>query len=246
MRPMACAFSTKRLRNSAAVIEPAKPRLAGIVDVGDVRVEQPRRRAATAAAATPDRSPPAPALAIARRPAPRRRCRRAAGRAPAPRARRRSASPCRSAGRALPRRPAPAHRRGSSRPSASVLPISTVMPLRLCSTSPGRKALPAMAFSTAGISTRSRTCSFAAMIICGKAQHVGRPAHVLLHQRHAGGRLDVEAAGVEAHALADQRDLGRARRAPGDVDEARRARAGLAHGVDHREALLERLAGDHR
>ncbi len=49
------------------------------------------------------------------------------------------------------------------RPSASVLPISTVMPLRLVSTSPGRKALPAMLLSAAGISTRSRTGSFARM-----------------------------------------------------------------------------------
>ena len=33
----------------------------------------------------------------------------------------------------------------------------------------------------------------------------GRPTHVLLHERHAGARLDIEAAGIEAHALADQR-----------------------------------------
>ena len=38
-----------------------------------------------------------------------------------------------------------------SRPSASVLPISTVMPLRLGRMSPGRKALLEMEFSTAGI-----------------------------------------------------------------------------------------------
>ena len=41
----------------------------------------------------------------------------------------------------------------------------------------------------------------------GKAEHVRRAAHVLLHQRHAGRRLDVEPAGVEDDALADQRHL---------------------------------------
>ena len=40
------------------------------------------------------------------------------------------------------------------RPSASVLPTSTDRPLRVASTSPGRNALPAIAFSTAGTSTR--------------------------------------------------------------------------------------------
>ena len=50
----------------------------------------------------------------------------------------------------------------------------------------------------------------------------GGAAHVLLHVEHAALGLDVEAAGVEAHALADQRDLGMARIAPGDVDEPRR------------------------
>ena len=39
----------------------------------------------------------------------------------------------------------------------------------------------------------------------GKANNRSRPAHILLHQVHACGRLDVEAPGVEAHALADQR-----------------------------------------
>jgi hypothetical protein len=49
----------------------------------------------------------------------------------------------------------------TSRPSASVLPISTVSPLRLRYTSIGRKASPDTAFSTAGTSTRSRTGSCA-------------------------------------------------------------------------------------
>jgi hypothetical protein len=40
----------------------------------------------------------------------------------------------------------------------------------------------------------------------GQRQRMGRAAHVLLHQPHAAGRLDVEAAAVEADALADDRD----------------------------------------
>ena len=43
------------------------------------------------------------------------------------------------------------------RPSASVLPISTVIPLRMRITSPGRKASPAMLFSTVGTRRRRRT-----------------------------------------------------------------------------------------
>ncbi len=56
----------------------------------------------------------------------------------------------------------------------------------------------------------------------GEAEHARRPAHVLLHQRHVVAGLDVEAAGVEADALADQRHLRVRRVAPGDVEKARR------------------------
>ena len=63
----------------------------------------------------------------------------------------------------------------TSRPSASVLPISTVRPLRDVKMSSGRKALPATAFSTAGISTRSRTFSFASITICASASTLAAP-----------------------------------------------------------------------
>lgn len=49
---------------------------------------------------------------------------------------------------------------------------------------------------------------------------VGGAAHVLLHRAHGRGRLDVEAAGVEADALADQRDLRRILATPGEIEEA--------------------------
>jgi hypothetical protein len=52
----------------------------------------------------------------------------------------------------------------------------------------------------------------------GQRKHMRRAAHVLLHQAHAGRRLDVEPAGIEAHALADQRDAGMGGVAPFQLD----------------------------
>jgi hypothetical protein len=54
-------------------------------------------------------------------------------------------------------------------------------------------------------------------------QGVGRPAHVLFHQLHAGAGLQVQPAGVEGHALADDRHHGRGGVAPGHLDQPRRA-----------------------
>ena len=48
-------------------------------------------------------------------------------------------------------------------------------PLRRVSTSPGRKALPAIAFSTAGMRTRSRTGSFCPIIISASASTPAAP-----------------------------------------------------------------------
>ena len=96
-----------------------------------------------------------------------------------------------------------------------------------------------MAFSTIGRITRSRRRRPASMIICGQRERRRGAAHVLLHQQHAGVRLDVEAAGVEGHALADQCDGRRVRRAPGEIDEPRRLMGRLPHGMDQRKAGLE-------
>jgi hypothetical protein len=63
----------------------------------------------------------------------------------------------------------------TSRPSASVLLTSTVSPLRLRRMSPGRKALPEIAFSTAGISTRSRSRSPSVMIARARPSAVAAP-----------------------------------------------------------------------
>jgi hypothetical protein len=77
-------------------------------------------------------------------------------------------------------------------------------------------------------------------------QHVGGAAHVLLHQQHRGGRLDVEAAGVEADALAHQGELGAPFLAPTHFEKPRRLMSRPAHRMDHRESLgQQRLAGDH-
>ena len=53
----------------------------------------------------------------------------------------------------------------TKRPSASVFSISTVSPLRLGKTSPGRNALPEILFSAIGKSTRKFKGSFAPIIM---------------------------------------------------------------------------------
>ena len=80
----------------------------------------------------------------------------------------------------------------------------------------------------------------------GDGHHGRRTRHVLLHVQHAGRGLEVEAAGIEAHALADQRDLGIALAAPHKIDQPRRAAAGAANGMNHGIVLLQEIvAHDH-
>src|SRR5262249_25324567 len=69
---------------------------------------------------------------------------------------------------------------------------------------------------------------------------------VLLHVEHAALGLDVEAARIEAYALADERDLGMARLAPGEIDEARGTRGGAADRVNERKICLEEVIADDR
>src|SRR5262249_40126098 len=63
----------------------------------------------------------------------------------------------------------------------------------------------------------------------------------LLHVEHAALGLDVQAARIEADALADQRHLGVARVAPGHVDEPRCARCRATDRVHERKVLLEQV-----
>ena len=76
----------------------------------------------------------------------------------------------------------------------------------------------------------------------GEPKHIGGAAHVLFHQGHAGGGLDIKAARIKAHALADKGYLGSPRRAPGKIDEAGLPGACLANRMNHREAALQGLA----
>ena len=72
-----------------------------------------------------------------------------------------------------------------------------------------------------------------------QGQSVRRAAHVLLHQPHAAGVLDVEPAAVEAHALADDRDARMLGVALFGLDQPRRAlaRGGGADRGDQRIAF---------
>ena len=78
----------------------------------------------------------------------------------------------------------------------------------------------------------------------GQGKSMGRATHVLLHQQHPAARLDVQAAGIEADALADDCDLRVLFIAPVQFDHARRvaARGGAADPVDHRKAALQSVA----
>ena len=78
----------------------------------------------------------------------------------------------------------------------------------------------------------------------GEREHGRGAAHVLLHQQHRAFRLDVEAAGVEADALADQRHLRRRRIAPGEVDQAGLPGGGAADRMNEREIAGEEIVAD--
>ena len=75
-------------------------------------------------------------------------------------------------------------------------------------------------------------------------QHQRGAAHVLLHEDHAARGFDVEAAGVEADALAHERDQRRALLSPAHVDEPRLARAALAHLIDEWIVLPQQVLAD--
>jgi len=80
-----------------------------------------------------------------------------------------------------------------------------------------------------------------------QAQHMGGAAHVLFHQLHVARRLDVQAAAVEAHALAHQGQLGVAFVTPHQVDQTRLAPrgGGAADGVDGGIILGDQAVAHH-
>ena len=78
----------------------------------------------------------------------------------------------------------------------------------------------------------------------GEREHGRGAAHVLLHQQHRAFGLDVEAAGVEAHALADQRHLRCRRIAPSEVDQAGLPGGGAADRMNERKIVGEEIVAD--
>ena len=78
-------------------------------------------------------------------------------------------------------------------------------------------------------------------------QRMRRPAHILLHQQHAGGRLDIQPARIETHSLADQRHARGAGVAPCQFNQARGmvAAGSPAHRVDHGVVALQDVAARH-
>ena len=100
------------------------------------------------------------------------------------------------------------------RPSASVLPISTLSPLRerIDVERPERVAGDRILHRRDQHAQRHLQARVHDHV--RERQHGRRPAHVLLHQQHGAVGLEIEPAGVEAHALADQRHLGIARPCP--------------------------------
>ena len=152
------ACLTKRRRNRAAVTEPAngpsETLFMSATRAVEVRlVAAPERHAphriADAVPAASDCDGELVVVGVERR---QLRAQRHAGRA-------RQRGEARDGVGAAPRRPAPAR---PPAPAALGVGVADLHGLaaRLVSTSPGRKALPAMLFSAAGISTRRRTSSF--------------------------------------------------------------------------------------
>ena len=121
----------------------------------------------------------------------------------------------------------------TSRPSASVLRTSTVLPPYMVRTSPGRVALPDGMFSARQAYAVTRTGQPELGDREGRSRHRRGPGHVALHRHHRVGRLDRQAAGVEGDALADERDvrdgLGRL---VGHGDQSRAASRALADAQD--------------
>ena len=94
------------------------------------------------------------------------------------------------------------------------------------------------------MSTRSRTFSLRAMIMCASASAVAAPPMSFFILSMPAVGLDVEAAGVETDAFADQRHMRMLDVAPRHVDQPRLAGGGAADGVDERKILVQQLVAD--
>ena len=112
------------------------------------------------------------------------------------------------------------------------------------STSSGRMASPSGMFSTRPITPTALTLRLARRQRHHRAGDRGGAAHVALHAHHAGAGLERQAAGIEAHALADKGDRRvafLARAIPLHDHQLAFALAALAHAQQRAEALLLHL-----
>ena len=202
------------LRNSAAVIEPAGAP-AGVREVGDLALQllavvvEERHRPRPIAGAVAD----ARARARPTRPA----CRTA--RSSSCRARRRTApvsvatsTRCVAPSWRAYHSPSPR----ISRPSASVLITSTVLPSALFRMSPGLIARAARHVLGRRHDADDADRRLQQRDRAHRAGDRGAAGHVVLHPLHLVGRLDRDAAGVERDALADQAEHRRQSARPAD------------------------------
>jgi hypothetical protein len=133
-----------------------------------------------------------------------------------------------------------------SRPSASVLPISTVLPAARANDvarpdGVARDGILDGRNQHAKANRRGRGHERGC-----EPEHDGCAAHVFLHFEHRLARLEIEAARIEADALADERDLRRGLVAPAQIDQAGRAIARPSHKVNGRVVVAEQIvACDH-
>ena len=126
--------------------------------------------------------------------------------------------------------------------------ISMVWPDIDLTMSPGRCALPSGMFSTKPMTPTALNARLARGQRLHQPDDAGRARHVALHVLHAGGRLDRDAAGVEAHALADEGDrrLACLAAVPAHHHDAALARRTLANAEQRAHAeLVHRLDVEH-
>ena len=128
----------------------------------------------------------------------------------------------------------------TTRPSASVLSTSTDTPRRAATTSPGRYDSGPTAFSPAATTSAMRTATCAPSPVRPARSHARRrpcPSSCCACRSAAL----MSGAGVEAHALADDRQLRCAVVAPCSEINPRRAVRSAADGVDGGEVLLQQV-----
>ena len=106
----------------------------------------------------------------------------------------------------------------------------------------GRKLVPEIEFSTAGISTRSRTFSPRAMIMCASASAVAAPPMSFFMLSMPVSGLMSSPPVSKQTPLPTSVIFGSLCVAPGQVDQPRRARRAHADRMDERKILAPELS----